>query len=47
MPILAALIAAGKGDVPLVRLRWHCGNCGLQLAEFIVGGLHMRQGSGL
>ena len=28
---LAALIDAGQGDVPLVRLRWRCGNCGSRL----------------
>ena len=39
---LAALTAAGQGGVPLVRLRWRCGNCGSRLTEFIVGGSHMR-----
>ena len=39
---LAALVAAGKGDVPLIQLRWRCGNCGSRLTEFIVGGSHMR-----
>ena len=38
----AALIAAGRGDVPLVEMRWRCGNCGSRLTEFIVGGSHMR-----
>jgi hypothetical protein len=28
---LAALVAVGNGDVPLVRLRWRCGNCGSRL----------------
>jgi hypothetical protein len=32
---LAARIAAGKGDVPLVQLKWRCGNRGLRLPEFI------------
>jgi hypothetical protein len=39
---LAALIEAGKGDVPLVRMRWRCGNCGSRVTEFIVAGSHMR-----
>ena len=38
---LTALIAAGKGDVPLVRLRWRCGNCGSRLTDFIVAGSHI------
>jgi hypothetical protein len=42
---LAALIAGG--DVPLIRLRWRCGNCGSRLTEFVVGGSHMRPSSGL
>jgi hypothetical protein len=25
---LAALIATGRGDVPLVQMKWRCGNCG-------------------
>ena len=25
---LAALIAAGHGNVPLVQMKWRCGNCG-------------------
>jgi hypothetical protein len=44
---LAALIDAGCGDVPLVQMKWRCGNCGSRLTEFIVGGSHMRPGSGL
>jgi hypothetical protein len=44
---LAALIADGRGDVPLVQMKWRCGNCGSRLTEFIVGGSHMRPGSGL
>jgi hypothetical protein len=35
---LADLITVGRGDVPLVRLRWRCGNCGSQLTEFVAGG---------
>jgi hypothetical protein len=25
---LQALVDAGRGDVPLIRLRWRCGQCG-------------------
>jgi hypothetical protein len=39
---LAALIPAGRGDVPLVQMKWRCGNCGSRLTEFIVGGSHMQ-----
>jgi hypothetical protein len=39
---LAALITTGRGDVPLVQMKWRCGNCGSRLTEFIVGGSHMR-----
>src|ERR1700722_17699401 len=28
---LAALVDAGKGDVPLVQMKWHCGNSGSRL----------------
>ena len=41
---LPALIADGRGDVPLVQMRWRYGNCGSRLTEFIVGGSHMRPG---
>jgi hypothetical protein len=39
---LAALIVAGRGDVPLVQMKWRCGNCRSRLTEFIVVGSHMR-----
>jgi hypothetical protein len=32
---LAALIAAGKGDVPLISLRWRCGRCGSRLTDWV------------
>jgi hypothetical protein len=32
------------GDVPLVQMKWRCGNCGTRLTEFIVGGSHRRAG---
>lgn len=41
---LAALVAARKGDLSFVELKWRCGNWGWRLAEFIVGASHMRQG---
>ena len=34
---LAALIVAGRGDVPLVQMKWRCGNSGSRLTKFIVG----------
>jgi hypothetical protein len=39
---LAALITAGRGDVPLVRIRWRCGNCRSRLTDFVVTGSHLR-----
>jgi hypothetical protein len=39
---LAALIAAGRGDAPLVRIRWRCGNCCSRLTDFVVSGSHLR-----
>jgi len=42
---LNALIVAGRGDVPLIRIKWRCGNCGSRLTDFIVGGSHMRPAS--
>jgi hypothetical protein len=39
---LAALIADGRGDVPLVRIRWLCGNCRTRLTDFVVSGSHLR-----
>jgi hypothetical protein len=33
---LDALVAAGgRGDVPLVRLRWRCGRCGSRLTDWV------------
>jgi hypothetical protein len=34
-PTLKALIAAGRGDVPLIRLRWRCGRCGSRLTDWV------------
>jgi hypothetical protein len=39
---LAALIDAGRGDMPSGQMKWRCSNCGSRLTEFIVGGSHMR-----
>ena len=32
---LQALIDAGRGDVPLVDLRFRCGNCRSKLTDFV------------
>jgi hypothetical protein len=31
---LQALIDAGKGDVPLINLKFRCSNCGSRLTDF-------------
>jgi len=33
---LQALVDAGRGDVPLVRLRFRCANCGSSLTDCVV-----------
>jgi len=33
---LQALIDAGRGDVPLIYLRFRCSNCGSSLTDFLV-----------
>jgi hypothetical protein len=33
---LEGLIAGGRGDVPLVELRWRCSNCRSQRVDFVV-----------
>ena len=42
---LAALIAGGRGDTPLVQVRWRCGNCGSRLTDFVVSGSHFNSRS--
>jgi hypothetical protein len=38
---LDALIRAGKGDIPLVQLKWRCGNCrSASMTDFVVTGTH-------
>jgi hypothetical protein len=32
---LQALVDAGRGDVPLVNLRFRCSNCGGRLTDFV------------
>jgi hypothetical protein len=32
---LQALIDAGKGDVPLINLKFRCSNCGSRLTDFV------------
>ena len=33
---LQALVDAGRGDVPLVEMRFRCANCGSRLTDFVV-----------
>jgi hypothetical protein len=33
---LEALVAGGRGDVPLIELRWRCSNCRSRLTDFVV-----------
>jgi hypothetical protein len=33
---LEALVAGGRGDVPLVELRWRGANCRSRLVDFVV-----------
>jgi len=33
---LEALVASGRGDVPLVRLRYRCSNCHGDMTDFVV-----------
>jgi hypothetical protein len=35
-----ALIRSGKGDIPLVRLKWRWGHCRSDLADFVMTGSH-------
>jgi hypothetical protein len=37
---LDALIRSGKGDIPLVRLKWQCANCRSGMTDFVVSGAH-------
>ncbi len=32
---LQALVNAGRGDVPLIHLRFRCSNCGSRLTDFV------------
>jgi hypothetical protein len=32
---LAGLIAAGRGDTPLVQLRWRCATCGSRRIDMV------------
>jgi hypothetical protein len=40
--VAVALIADGKGGMPLIRIKWRCRNCGSSLADFVVSGSHLR-----
>jgi hypothetical protein len=33
---LEALVADGRGDMPLIELRWRCSNCRSRLVDFVV-----------
>jgi hypothetical protein len=33
---LEALVADGRGDMPLIELRWRCSNCRSQRVDFVV-----------
>lgn len=33
---LQSLVDAGKGDIPLIHLRFRCSNCGSGLTDFVV-----------
>ena len=33
---LQALMGAGRGDVPLIKLRFRCSNCGGRLTDWVV-----------
>ena len=33
---LQALVDAGRGDVPLIKLRYRCSNCGSRLTNWVV-----------
>ena len=33
---LEALVAGGRGDVPLMKIRWRCSNCRSRLVDFVV-----------
>jgi hypothetical protein len=39
-----ALVKAGKGNIPLVNLRFRCTNCRSLLTDFVVSGSHMQPG---
>jgi hypothetical protein len=33
---LGAIVAAGRGDVPLTKLRFRCSQCGTDRTDFVV-----------
>ena len=35
------LIDAGRGDVPIVKLRWRCVACGSRMTDAVVAGDHL------
>jgi hypothetical protein len=42
---LDALIRVGRGNVPLVNLRWRCENCRSHLTNFVMTGSHFGSAS--
>jgi hypothetical protein len=40
-PDFQQLIADGRGDVPLVDLKWRCGRCGSRLIDAVMSGGHL------
>jgi hypothetical protein len=41
---LRALVDGGRGDVPLVQLRWRCQHCGSRLIGMVVSGYQPASG---
>jgi hypothetical protein len=36
-----SLVKQGKGDIPIVRLKFRCKNCGTRLTDCVVSGSHL------
>jgi hypothetical protein len=36
-----ALVADGRGDIPIINLRFRCTNCGSHLTDAVVSGSHL------
>jgi hypothetical protein len=35
------LVDEGKGDIPIINLRFRCSNCGSRLTDAVVSGSHL------